>query len=138
MGLSRVRPPQPALHLARGGPAPASGLHDGGVGRVARARTELTVEGDRGFESTSLQRRVSCEPEDDIDLCASSQYRYPSSKKDAGVDDHRHRQGCGWQTRDRETLPSRTERKGERPAPRQAVNRLSQRKFHQFPRQCSR
>jgi hypothetical protein len=24
--------------------------------------------GDRGFESVSLQRRVSCEPEDDIDL----------------------------------------------------------------------
>jgi hypothetical protein len=25
--------------------------------------TELTVEGDRGFESCSLQRRVSCEPD---------------------------------------------------------------------------
>src|SRR6476659_8518041 len=25
--------------------------------------TELTVEGDRGFESTSLQRRVHCEPD---------------------------------------------------------------------------
>ena len=31
--------------------------------RVRRARcTELTVEGDRGFESCSLHRRVSCEP----------------------------------------------------------------------------
>jgi hypothetical protein len=36
-------------------------------GSVARARcTELTVEGDRGFESCSLHRRVACEPEDNI------------------------------------------------------------------------
>ena len=35
-----------------------SGLHDGGVGRVARTRVHRThVEGDRGFESTFLQRR---------------------------------------------------------------------------------
>jgi hypothetical protein len=33
-------------------------------GSVARVRcTELTVEGDRGFESCSLQRGVSCEPD---------------------------------------------------------------------------
>src|SRR3984893_9890211 len=31
---------------------------------VARARcSELTVEGDRGFESCSLHRRVCCEPD---------------------------------------------------------------------------
>src|SRR5215469_3261286 len=30
------------------------------------------------------------------------------SEKKTGVDVSRHRQGCGWQTRDRETLPSRT------------------------------
>ena len=92
-----------------------------------------SLTGDRGFESTSLQRRVSCEPEDDIDLCASSQYRYPSSKKDAGVDDHRHRQGCGWQTRDRETLPSRTDKMGECPAPRLRANSLSAKSFQVTP-----
>jgi len=32
-------------------------------------------------------------------------------RKKAGVGDSRHRQGCGWQTRDRETLPSRTAKK---------------------------
>jgi hypothetical protein len=32
-------------------------FHDGAVGRVARARcTELTVEGDRGFESLPLRQ----------------------------------------------------------------------------------
>src|ERR1700730_12918084 len=40
-----------------------SGLHDGGAGPShAPECTELTVEGDRGFESISLQRRVICEP----------------------------------------------------------------------------
>src|SRR6267378_1313338 len=77
------------------------------------SKSVVLLTGDLGFESISLQRRVSCEPEDGHrPFALSSQYRYPSSKKDAGVDDRRHRQGCGWQTRDRETLPSRTERKG--------------------------
>jgi len=40
------------------------GLHDGAWSRRARPRcTELTVTGDRGFESSSLQRRVGYEPE---------------------------------------------------------------------------
>src|SRR3984893_10670943 len=40
-----------------------SGLHDGGAGPShAPECTELTVEGDRGFESIPLQRGVCCEP----------------------------------------------------------------------------
>jgi hypothetical protein len=32
--------------------------------------TAVGPTGDRGFEAGSLQQRVSCEPEDDIDICA--------------------------------------------------------------------
>jgi hypothetical protein len=41
-----------------------SGLHDGGAGPShAPECTELTVEGDRGFESRFLHQRVRCEPD---------------------------------------------------------------------------
>jgi hypothetical protein len=41
-----------------------SALRDGGVGRIARRQLHRAPPqpGDRGFESRSLQRRVSCEP----------------------------------------------------------------------------
>jgi hypothetical protein len=65
-----------------------SGLHDGGVGRVARARTELTVAGDRGFESTSLQRRVTCEPNSSIR--APNIHRSPGERGPGPG----HRSGC--------------------------------------------
>ena len=56
--------PQIARRARRRGTIGVPGLHDGAWSRRARPRcTELTVTGDRGFESSSLQRRVSGEPD---------------------------------------------------------------------------
>jgi hypothetical protein len=56
--------PQIARRARRRGTIGVPGLHDGAWSRRARPRcTELTVTGDRGFESSSLQRRVRCEPD---------------------------------------------------------------------------
>jgi hypothetical protein len=53
--------PQIARRARRRGTIGVPGLHDGAWSRRARPRcTELTVTGDRGFESSSLQRRVVC------------------------------------------------------------------------------
>ena len=42
---------------------PASAPLSLAANRATRATTELTVAGDRWFESISLQRRVNCEPD---------------------------------------------------------------------------
>src|SRR5205085_10094423 len=55
--------------------------------------------------------------------------KFPDLKK-TGVDVSRHRQGSGWQTRDRETLPSRTAnmRRVSGASPKSA-NPLSEKRF---------
>ena len=53
-----------SLHL---GQAPPSRRRAGEVERDSR-KTMIPIAGDRGFEPRFLQRRVACEPEDDIDI----------------------------------------------------------------------
>src|SRR5258706_13440016 len=74
---------------------PAAGAAQEAVSGAARNRTYagarrggpksfVTLTGDREFESCSLQRRVTCEPEPPLVLLGAggprTQFRYPASK----------------------------------------------------------